>query len=501
MADNHSILKIIYNENEGSGVPSVQEFNIADSKVVISEIEPSKDGYIFIGWSLSENNTNVIYKPGQTIDNPKKDLILYAVWELVKQPGVYSGDEQYDNYQKSLALLLAKQQEIQEKIASAIRDKKEKVNVDLYGEQVKINVRLLEGNSEYEKQYEFEEENGKVFGIAVEKDEKIKVDVDFNKEKINIHTRQDNERREERSDEKDAREHTVEKGDQGALTKEIEIGLRTGDVTKMDSDREFSSSENMRMFVKRAWGIDSKEIYRVKGKDSHDFKYVAKTGNSKEPYKEINLSSFREGHNSRQNIWILENGELKEKTVDSIMMKGNYAIATDKPDNVLSDHTKTYLLSRTYNGRYLAVAAEEKAGPNRSLKRDDKEKDLTQRSKTKWEIEDVIESAMLAEKVGALINDKKLTTDEVEMVKELKIDRNMDDEEVIDTINAVSVMKEFGYDEKHIGKALEEFKDIPKNKKIDDMIDVEEMKKENNSNEKTMHDGYGDNERILGPKH
>ena len=189
------------------------------------------------------------------------------------------------------------------------------------------------------------------------------------------------------------------------------------------------------------------------------------------------------------------------------MMKGNYAIATDVPDNVVNGHTKTYLVSRTYNGRYLAVAAEEKKGVNRSQKTDKISKDSMQRSKSLWEIEDVIESAMLAEKVGALIKDNKLSTNEVEMVKELKIDRNMEDEEVVDTINAVSIMKEFGYDEAQIKKALDGLREIPKNKKIDDMIDEKEMKKEAKEHkeepkreEKTMHDDHDEEERIFGPR-
>ena len=500
-------LKITYDANDGSGAPELQEYNVTDKKVTISRMEPFRDGYMFMGWAVSKNATEATYTAGQVIDNPKKNIVLYAVWKLIKHVVAYNEDEERDN-QKDLALLLAKQQEIQRKIANAIRDKKETVNIDFLGEKTIINVKLLEEINEYEKQYKFEEQLGKAFGTAIEKKGKINVDVDFNQEKLKAHIKQDFERREERSDIHDAKAHTVQKGDQGALAKEVKIGLKTGDAISMDMDREFSSSENMRMFVKRAWKIDAKEIYRVKGKDPHDFKYIAKTGNSKEPYKELDLSSHREGHNSRQKIWLIENGELKEKTVDSIMMKGNYAIATDKPDNVMTGHTKTYLVSRTYNGRYLAVAGEEKKGVNRSPKRDDKEKDLTQRSKTKWEIEDVIESAMLAEKVGALIKDNKLSTGEVEAVKELKIDRNMDDKEVVDTINAVSIMKEYGYGEKQIKKALDEFREIPKNKKIDEMIDEKELKeqakkqKENKPKreEKTMHDDHDEEERILGPK-
>ena len=290
-----------------------------------------------------------------------------------------------------------------------------------------------------------------------------------------------------------------DKDKQTTLKRQIEEG---GYAVKMDLDREFSSSENMRMFIKRAWGIDAQDAYRVPGpgNDPHNFKYIAKTTNANEPYKEIPLSTNREGRNNGQKIWLLEDGVLKEKTVDSLMIKGNYAIATDIPDSVMSGHTRTYLVSRTYKGRYLAVAAEEKSGVNRSSKTSDAQKGNMQRGKSLWEIEDVIESAMLAERIGVLVKDKKLTAEEVEMVKKLKVDRNMDDEEVIDTINAVSVLKEFGYNEKQIAKALETFKEIPKDKKIDEMIDKEEQREEKGS-VKTIHDDHDEEERILGPKH
>ena len=278
---------ITYNENGGSDAPSVQIVKITDKIITISKEKPSRNGYEFMGWSTSKNATEATYVSGQSINNPKKNLELFAIWQQIKHVVTNSQSERNENNQKDLALLLALQQEIQRKIANSIRENKEKVNIDFFGDNVIINVKLLEDISEYEKQYEFEEESRRISGIAREKDGKIDVDVDFNDEKIKTHVRQDSDRREIRSDIHDARKHTVQKGDQNALSKEIEIGLVTGDTVRMDLDREFSSSENMRMFVKRAWKVDAKEIYRVKGKDRHDFKYVAKTGNSKEPYQEI----------------------------------------------------------------------------------------------------------------------------------------------------------------------------------------------------------------------
>ena len=401
-----------------------------------------------------------------------------------------------------LMLLLAKQQEIQNEIANAIREGKESVIID-FGQEIVLTIKpakLLDDSidsNEYIERYGFSSDDKSITGNATkDKTGKIEVDVDFNN--IRINERSDEKRRKQRKIDASIKKHRVDKNDQEALRQEIEVGLKKGNVIKMDIDREFSSSENMDMFIKRAFKINPQEVYRVQGDNPHDFKYIAKTGNSKEPYVEIPLSSHREGHNSRQKIWILENGQLREKTVDSLMLKGNYGIATDVPDNSTKDHTRTYLVSRTHNGRYLAIAAEEKSGVNRSLKRDDTAKDFSQRSKSLWEIEDIIESALLAERIGALIKDKKLSTKEVELVKELKIDNNMNDEEVIDTINAVSVLKKYGYNERQIQKVLKSFREIPDDKKVDKMIDGAERKEQ--SSAKTMSDGHEDEERILGPK-
>ncbi len=301
---------------------------------------------------------------------------------------------------------------------------------------------------------------------------------------------------------KDANDLKLEGKDrQTALREELNQKLKSGHAKKMESDREFSTSENMRMFVKRAFGVDSQEIYRIQGDDPHDFKYVAETGDSEEPLKVLDLSTDNEGRNSLQKIWIIENGEFKEKTVDSILMRGNYAIATDIPDSVGTGHTTTYLVSRTRDGKYLGIAAEEKNGSNRSLSRDSIEKDSMQRANTVWEIEDIIESAQLAEKIGVLIKDKKLSTKEVDAVKKLKIDGNMDDEEVIDAINAVSVLKEFGCNEDQIKKIIDRFREIP-NKDRDEFINqIKNKDKDATQNAKTIYDGAEHtHEHTMGPK-
>lgn len=349
-------------------------------------------------------------------------------------------DEQKIKDEKDLDMLLAKQQEIQEEIANAIREGKEKVNID-FGGRVIINIKLLNSIDEKEN-YEFNSDDDLITGKVTRNKKDIDVDVDFDKKRI--HARMDQERYKNRRIEEDIKDHTVDSNNQEALKKEIETGLKNGNAHEMEIDREFSESENMRMFVRRAWGITADNIYRVKGKDPHDFKYVAKTTSGK--YQEIPLSTQSEGTNSRQNIFVMENGKLKEKEVDSLLLRGRYGIATDLAENVASQNTRTYLVSRTPSGEYIAIAAGQKSGVNRNTSGDELQKKYMGRGRSVYELEDTIEAAKLAEQIYALNKDGKLTTREVEMVKKFKIDKNMDNKEVFEAVTLVAELKDMGYE-------------------------------------------------------
>lgn len=47
---------------------------------------PSKDGYTFIGWTITKDSTIAQYKYGSTVSVPTSGLILYAVWEESTTP-------------------------------------------------------------------------------------------------------------------------------------------------------------------------------------------------------------------------------------------------------------------------------------------------------------------------------------------------------------------------------------------------------------------------------
>lgn len=204
----------------------------------------------------------------------------------------------------------------------------------------------------------------------------------------------------------------------------------------------------------------------------------------------------------------MENGTLKEKKVDSLLLKGNYGIATDLPESVASQNTKTYLVSRTPSGQYIAIATGQKSGVNRNTSGDVLQKSMMARGRSVYELENIIEAAGMAEQIYALNKDGKLTTREVEMVKKFKIDRNMDDKEVFDAVTLVADLKDMGYEcneiktilsarnKEEIMKLAKEVDDHSrdssgKTKKMNEVNeDIE------NTGEKTLHDGH-DGERLF----
>lgn len=69
---------IKYNANGGSGAPSAQT-KWRGVNLTISSTKPTRKGYTFQGWSLTQNGS-VYYKPGATCGKDE-DLTLHAVWK------------------------------------------------------------------------------------------------------------------------------------------------------------------------------------------------------------------------------------------------------------------------------------------------------------------------------------------------------------------------------------------------------------------------------------
>ena len=69
---------VSYNANGGINPPESQS-KIYDQVLTLSSDEPTKDGYAFIGWGTSANDTTVDYEPNGDYDK-NAAVTLYAIW-------------------------------------------------------------------------------------------------------------------------------------------------------------------------------------------------------------------------------------------------------------------------------------------------------------------------------------------------------------------------------------------------------------------------------------
>ena len=73
---------ITYNANGGSGAPPPQSYSYGND-TTLSSTKPTRTGYTFLGWSLSDSATSPSYSAGQKWGGTNKgNYTLYAVWKL-----------------------------------------------------------------------------------------------------------------------------------------------------------------------------------------------------------------------------------------------------------------------------------------------------------------------------------------------------------------------------------------------------------------------------------
>ena len=106
---------IIYEANGGENPPDNQK----KSNNIISNLKPTRQNYIFIGWGTSASSTNVTYKPGD-IYNGKDNIILYALWlekiETLETNGIqYIDTEVYPNQDTSIEFIAETAEDTAEK--------------------------------------------------------------------------------------------------------------------------------------------------------------------------------------------------------------------------------------------------------------------------------------------------------------------------------------------------------------------------------------------------
>lgn len=84
-------MTLVYNANGGTGAPSSQT-HLINTVSKISGVKPTRDKYVFLGWSTSSTATKATYiADGQYTNNSFTDgatVTLYAVW-MKKSPGIY----------------------------------------------------------------------------------------------------------------------------------------------------------------------------------------------------------------------------------------------------------------------------------------------------------------------------------------------------------------------------------------------------------------------------
>ncbi len=90
-------LTLAYNANGGTGAPSSQT-HLINTTSKISGVKPTRDKYVFLGWSTSSSATKATYiADGQYTNNSFTDgatVTLYAVW-LKKSPSIYINSSEH----------------------------------------------------------------------------------------------------------------------------------------------------------------------------------------------------------------------------------------------------------------------------------------------------------------------------------------------------------------------------------------------------------------------
>lgn len=90
-------LTLAYNANGGTGAPSSQT-HLINTTSKISGVKPTRDKYVFLGWSTSSTATKATYiVDGQYTNNSFTDgatVTLYAVW-MKKSPSIYINSSEH----------------------------------------------------------------------------------------------------------------------------------------------------------------------------------------------------------------------------------------------------------------------------------------------------------------------------------------------------------------------------------------------------------------------
>lgn len=90
---NATTYNIIYVGNGGTGIPPTQK-KTHGTNIQLSDVIPTREGYNFLGWSTTGNNSVVEYNPGDIYDI-NSDLTLYALWEAIEGYIPYTNEDYF----------------------------------------------------------------------------------------------------------------------------------------------------------------------------------------------------------------------------------------------------------------------------------------------------------------------------------------------------------------------------------------------------------------------
>ena len=80
---------VSYDANGGSGAPSSQTKKVG-TNLTLSSTKPTRSGYTFKGWSMSDEGLGTTYSSGGSFTQDV-DVTLFAVWEVIPRVKVKSG--------------------------------------------------------------------------------------------------------------------------------------------------------------------------------------------------------------------------------------------------------------------------------------------------------------------------------------------------------------------------------------------------------------------------
>lgn len=251
---------------------------------------------------------------------------------------------------------------------------------------------------------------------------------------------------------------------------ELETAIKENRAVPLRMDREITEGESMHMMMQRMFGVDCHQMWRIKGKGTHDFKYIGIDDSGK--VVEPNGSTSREGSNPNQKVIVMKkDGTFVEKTVDHMIIKGRFAIYTDIPDGELSDRTAIGIAIRGPGERYLAIEGLDSR--NNEASNDSIIKESMTRAKSIYEVDDVARASKLAEKVSSLNWDGKITAEEVELVKKLT-QEGIPENGIVSILNFVHELKELGLNNTQIKAIIDTADSITEQ--------IEELERNNISN-------------------